>query len=216
MRGAAIALIVTLITAAGCTRPIHRRTYVFQLAGHGAYDHPATVPEEAIRLTLLGRVAPVDLDGLPQTMRRAFQRMRPAQVIYYRRPEGGAYLFGVRDGSLVVTPWGRPGRAQRYALTELLRVAPAKAVERGEAAPGATPDQAELEVESAFGVTQYVFVDGTFAGTVPVGASQVFLLAGGRVTIVLADAADGGTNAVRLGLELSPGRRYRLSVLPRL
>ena len=79
-------------------------------------------------------------------------------------------------------------------------------------APGGPP---EVEVESAFAIEQFLFVNGTFLGTVPPGQTRLFELPEGKVVLVSADAKDGA-NPARVELEAVIGRRTRLSILPKL
>lgn len=215
-----LALILVLVTAVGCVRPIHRRTFVFHIAGQTGFDHPATLDENALGLALAGRIAPADLPGMAHAMARAFRRMHGGEVIYYRRPEGGAYLFAVQGGALVVTPYGRAGKADRYALADLSRAASTrggrpKVIVRG-AVEAADAPGAIVQIESAFAIEQFVYVNGTFQGTVAPGQSRAFDVAPGHVTLLVADAADGVTNAVTLELDVAAGKQYALSVEPEI
>jgi hypothetical protein len=216
-----LALPLALLLAA-CLRPVHARTYALHVDGHSGYDHPARVGEGQLDLALRGRVADADLPGLAPAMARAFARLGPDQVLYYRHPDGGAWLFGVRGGKLVVTPFGARAAVARpaeYALADLAEAdrpaAPPKKLVHVERVTTGHAD-AELEVEVAFAIEQYVFVGGTFVGTVGPGQTRVFRVPAGRARVVVADGKDGATNAAGVELDLEVGVLERLSVEPQL
>lgn len=220
-RRTTLSIVTLVLSLAACLRPIHERTWVVGSYAGARYDHPAHVAEAALELALAGRVDDADRPGLAAAMARAFPRLRPDQVIYYRHPGGGAYLFGVRAGKLVVTPVGLRARGgappAEYALTDLQNSSPPKRAARGDVtdlAAGATG--AELEVESAFAVPQFVFADGVFLGTVAPGATRVFPIAAGHAHVVAADGQDGKQNAVEDDFDFVPGKRYHWSIEPRL
>lgn len=214
-----LVVVAALPALASCARPIHRRTYVFADPG-ARHDHPADVPSRAMELVLAGRVHAADGPGLATAMASAFRRLRPDQHLYYRHPSGGAWTFAVEGGALVVRARGRRGDAvERYDLGELRRAAeagpPAKVAEPGAIVP-IDGQHAELEVDVAFAIEQFVFVDGVFAGSVPPGGTRVFRARPGRITVTASDSPDGAVNAVTAVFELRAGRRQRWSILPRL
>lgn len=72
--------------------------------------------------------------------------------------------------------------------------------------PQATPPRAVLRVENQWRVVQYVFVDGTHVGSVPVGESRDFQIHNGHHRVVAADSQDGTINPVVDEFDISDGR----------
>ncbi len=223
MKTAALLWSLVLIagaTCAGCVRPLEARTFVFEVPGQRGFDHPADVPADAIALALVGRVPAADIPPLARAIASRFRSLRPSQVVYYRHAHGGAYLIGVRGRQLVVIPHGlraaksaAPAAYDLDALAAARRSGPRKRAERGE--PTATGGEgAMLEVDVAFAATQFVFVNGTFTGTVEPGQMRSFPVAPGHAVVVAADAADGARNAVRAEFDFQPGQLEHWSILP--
>jgi hypothetical protein len=215
-------LLLIGLCAAACAQPLHRRTYVFAIPGHGGYRHPAVVPAEVVERAL-AVVERGDRAGMARAVVRALARIGPEEAVYYRHPHGGAWLFGVRGNELTVEGYGMRHGVHKYALPapadapDVPRHArlegPVKVVDVGGTMEIAK-SYPELVVECSIAVDQYLFVDDAYLGMVRAGQADTFQVPAGRHVISASDDRSGDLNPMAQQFEFESGRRYDMLVMP--
>ncbi len=210
--------LLVLTLGAACSRPVARRTWVFEVPGHGGYRHPARVAAADVS-PALAVIPAYDRAGLAATIARTLGRIGPDEVVYYRHPHGGAWLFGVRGQELIVQGYGLRHGEHHHALPPEpgkpppRLVGPVKVVD-----PGPTEDNGrdypELMVISSIAVDQYLFVSGDFLGVVRAGQSATFKVPAGRVAVTATDDRAGEVNPMAQQFEFVAGLRHDLLIMP--